>query len=1829
MTEPIQGLLPNDLNASVSNISQQGTGVDALTRLATGNPHLVTNPGLLQALANGNATYDQASAINAFMSGLKLQTAVEHARATGARIQMTDDETSILDNMKVNYSDVQQTPQQLQQQYVAMAKAKGLTLATDANGQIMYGSDGTPLINPNPPKKKSGGGGFWHNVGHIFSYVAKPFNVVSSTLGDAISGLEKLSTDLGLNQSPTAQVHEAQQGGPNFSAIPEDLNAIAGASPAQNQAMRDAGYDPSNPFSIIAYRAAGKDYQDTSPAAKNWDDTHSGPGQMSGADAVSLAQKYLANPADVTSSITTDSTLTPDQKAAKLAQLSADDFQNLVRKVASLRSGIGNAVLANSGIDPETHPKLYNDLATGIDLGASFAVDPLLVMGKAAKEAKIASVGLQGFRDSAFGSRIRDILLTPSTIGYRANVQRGMQRFIDNANAIRSVTEAGAEATAEGAKKIAGAYADIRATTPGLEPLVGDFLGTTRVAVDSAGRPLVDAAGKVIVGKGAPIASMQEAADYLSSKLAFARLMNGRAAVEWNLMPGALSAFGARALVKAPLAKLVGTGAAISVGNAQQAMRVLPWANDAVDDSNKVVAATGNVTRAQAVLDRALNLHNAYNTDETAQAVADATGVVDQAKAGLASARRAAEQEVLTSPKLTGETRANLLRRGTVDGEGFNLGGYLAAHAEQAARRLTSFLPRNLDISLTDASSTDKVYKFLQLYTSRGDAALGAAKWAAADAGTRRQMIVGIQQQVMHSAGFGASEAGRAELDRVSRLMDNPESAVTDSTSGHRYALNNQDIFDDPNLGGLAAHYGILPSHVETTWTLPSFAQLAKNAAQSVIWRRTFGPMFQSKIADLMTFGFKTLQLMKPSTWTRNMVEGLGNAAFRGELGAVLRAKAAAIDAGALPERGVSRLINPKNWNGKIADKVQFAPLAKVGQAYRHIALRNAGLEDGIEYIGRLSKEELTDWIHNFSSQHLRADLDPGGALQSRGIINDGLTPSQFSLNAQHEMSPFRSGRPSYERAGYTPETADGMVGADRWAGSLATLVNEFPEHAKELIKAARLDNGDVSGVINAIKSDPELADRIAHLRASSLYQDDEYGQTFEAKTDAEREKALEQLARRQVSHVKDLVTSQAGDHLDAIENYVNKYNHAPSASWLMDNIPDAERPVSVLAPKYVARPPVGGIDGFAAALAQKSDKWYARLVEDPIQHTTSLPVFLANYGKARYFLSDAEARLAESIAEGRKAALDTSKMSAEDKMLAHKEIDEQAAATADALMKQQAVKMSWVRTEQIIDDPGLKTQFDTVGRNFFMYSRATQAMIRRWGQAIMQDPSRLEKAALLLHAAEHTGMVYTDKNGQLSFIYPGSGALINGITRLSGAFPGFGSFSQLPVTPDLTGKVIFAAPGLDNPFKMALSPIVNIPYRMIEAYMPAATKLHMDEFDRFVNGPVGAGQIGSQFMPAGLRNLFATLNPSDRKSQWASSMVSGLSNLIAADPDGTKGIVPGPNASAADKDAFLARWKTQTKNALYVRWALGLFTPAPASLPTDATSGSKADPAFAAQGFKSLRDEYQAILNDVSGDYAQANQIWASLHPDKLVYETALSRSNAKGVSLPADDATFKWMVQNSDFTNKYKASAAYFLPDSQGTFSNQAYQEELALGMRQRFTPDEFYQQVRVNQGGATYWPSWDAYQARLNELKAAGDKAGATALTAKWALWSADFKAANPLFTASLDASASTKGNAAADVLSNLREMVANPKGLPSTVDVSALGAMISAYDSYEQWRLENRGGGAAGTAKRNAVTAGYQQYMTQLATSDPSLMRLYNGVFRPLSPELADLTVNNGG
>jgi hypothetical protein len=924
----------------------------------------------------------------------------------------------------------------------------------------------------------------------------------------------------------------------------------------------------------------------------------------------------------------------------------------------------------------------------------------------------------------------------------------------------------------------------------------------------------------------------------------------------------------------------------------------------------------------------------------------------------------------------------------------------LVARAKLAAQRFTSYLPRSTKFATNDPNAAEAVFRYGNMYLTRSHANLLAGMYAAGDEGTRKAILQGLQLQTMHAAGLGTTEAGRAFID-----------AHTSALSEGRYAsaFGDLDLSVDP-LTGEPMRSAVWDTQVNPVMTLPSFTELQKQAAKVGLFERTAGRMFNSQLVDNLMQTIKGGWLMTGTNSVRNSGEDLVNAWTRGELGDVMRAKHLAQVADVLPKR--TRL-----------GTMIAAPLARLGQLYRAGLRQLADPEQRIAdaYVGDLVSH--TDYGQQFAENwqrlHGGSMVDPAGVQEADAITRAGYVPHRMRMT---------------KRAGFRPELVEGQRGADIWAQALGRIVDQNPDHARSVL--AHIEDSAAHPIDNVVDSllDPKRAELTNRMTLLGRYLDDN-GVWRQAITADEKKLAARQVAEKQATDLQYLLVGKGGTVLQDLADHIRVEGKAPSSTWLMDRYLKAggDVPAQIMAPYMESVPVENGITGLAGVLADLSGKGYQWMVERPIARMSSLPVYLSNYGKTRVGLRAVEKALVEG-------GLDPE--------------------VANRIVMQHALEGAFHRTVTMIDDPTLRLQMDVVGRNFFAFSRATTAFIRRWSRTFLENPARLRKTMLALEGSQHAGITYTDENGNKQFMYPGSGFAIDALQHLQNLLPGADVYTVPGMTPNLTGQVALLQPGLQNPLQFSLTPMVNIPMRTIFNMFPQH-KQGLDEVDSFLNGHQGQGQSPlAEILPTSVKKFTDALNSDDRDSMMASAARQAILNLAAA------GQVPASTADAAQRDEFLQRLRVQTKNALMFRAVFGFFTPSPPGTPTDETSGSQADWMFRAMGVHGLDAEFKTILNESGNDWQTAAGVWAGLHPDKLFYTVGTTKSTTKSAVVGATTTALSWMQDHLGFMHDYKEISSYFVPvaTQTGDFDLNAYHAELELGLRQHKDLSEFYTDVRT---------------------------------------------------------------------------------------------------------------------------------------------------------------------
>jgi hypothetical protein len=104
-----------------------------------------------------------------------------------------------------------------------------------------------------------------------------------------------------------------------------------------------------------------------------------------------------------------------------------------------------------------------------------------------------------------------------------------------------------------------------------------------------------------------------------------------------------------------------------------------------------------------------------------------------------------------------------------------------------------------------------------------------------------------------------------------------------------------------------------------------------------------------------------------------------------------------------------------------------------------------------------------------------------------------------------------------------------------------------------------------------------------------------------------------------------------------------------------------------------------------------------------------------------------------------------------------------------DSIAEQQALQ----DTIRYIDNPAVRSQFSAVAQNVWLFYRAQEDWARRWSRILREDPVLIRKAHMAIMAGVHGGMLDRDADGNLTFTYPGSGAVIEGLMHVANLLEG------------------------------------------------------------------------------------------------------------------------------------------------------------------------------------------------------------------------------------------------------------------------------------------------------------------------------------------------------------------------------------------------------------------------------------------------------------------------
>jgi hypothetical protein len=1859
--------------------------LDSISQMLVGSQMLKDEPGVVYSLAAQKARPQDALAIDQFMQSLDAEKQVTLARASGTQIHLDTTQRLMLDHNGVAYDDVMWTPK-------GAAQTALQTIADQTNGQMTakLNPDGTLALDKNNQIQvekvhSKSGGGWFSSFGSFAGHLG---GAISGGVGDALSGIgtgiSKASHFVSSQwSSPVQGVNASDVMHGNFDASHIDSTS--------DQVQKALGYG-TDIWGTFAYAASGKKQMDVSALNDVYgpEMVNTTIGILK--DPKAYKDSLLGDGANWTTDAQGQPALTADAQA-KLQFLQSKDFEVLARKLNANEASFGNSIASGLGIDPIKHSTAYTATSVASDLAASFVIDPTMVALQGLKVAKMSAIGIDTLGGS---DKAGSILLSNSRRKSIRDVQRGWQTGIDLTDQMRVAHDTSVAAKAAGDTSSAAAAqvkldsltAEFKAKLPGLAPLIPDFIGRNAFTgkmeqvVENGEQTL-----KPIFGDTGGIRSLEDAAKFVQSKHGLNLLMNGRAGTQTGLMPGALSAFGYRQL-KGATASWMTTRSATRMQEAYSTVIARAEADPGLAEK---LINEGTLTRIPAAADDAvLTTDGTILADHATQDVGTELPSAQRGQLALTDAGKGdvqrnlrrtgnalgegvgSTEHTLTLPMGGGIHQINITPRALFSPTA------IAARARLAAQRLSTMLPRNTMISLDDPRASDTIHKFGLTYLNRGDANALQSAWNFGNDGQRKAIITGILDQVSHAAGLQQTLTGRNLMARFKTAEERY------MASGDEITLNGQPVapfkgqtrqqwilpgFRDLHMA--SAKIGLLestiggPATAQAADTLMSQWKFALLFAPKTITRNQLEASLRIALEGRAGDALKSRALLttrNQDLW--NVTLSDGTKFGQNELDTYLR------------ERGNAEGIDQMLKEGGLSQSQRTDALTRVRESKRlmdvaakhplvahHLAteagdealakqIRLSSMLSG-QTLGRgafgtkianlgfmadasrvyhsmygafwtpekltaaltLGSDDMDAMARGYHQQILESDMGMRNAAthatettkQGVGAPLVRFAPSKYGTAYREAQAAHKAGKTA-EATGkeaqgvrWTHVATDNTVGAQRYVNNLHQRVDAMPETARAAIRVLRDPEAKIDEVVQALDKE---AKGTAYGRAFFEDPINHPSVARDAVNESEVELGKRDWAQKIVNEYGYLLHGQNGQLQHELADYITEHGTAPDHDWVTSHMLGDDRPEAALAPEVMAQP-IGGIGNFGQALQDAEGAAFQMYVEKPLQRTMSMPAMLMNYADARVGLNK---QVEELVAEGftREAA--------------------------NNWAKELSIKNAWVKTEQLIDDPGQKTQFDVVARNFFPFARATEAMIRRWGTGLWQNPANARKMMLAYEGAEQSGLIYNNVYGEPTFTYPGSGVL-NMVMREISKIPGFPEIVQMPVASDMTGGVLMSVPGADNPFRMSMGPMLSIPLReMYKHLLPTAWRGDAMKVDSYINGPVGTGETFSQLVPPIARKFYQALSGDQRNTALGSAMSGAFANLAAA------GLIPPPNASPSELQTFRSRLQTGTRNQLVLRALFGLFAPAAPSTPSEGTAGSHADYAWKIDGIKQLSDEYKSILNEVGGDKARANAVFTAMHPDEVVYdpakaqysefkptasayETAASKSSAKGAFLPSTESALNWLASNEDFVKKYKSVSAYFLPNATtgDPFSDAAYQAQLELGLRIKKTPQEFMNDVYVKHAESLYYPTKLEFDQRIAAAEAAGDTTTADQWKQSKSVWEKEYQSINPIFKAKLTSGPDNRSTALGQ-LSDLEAMLR--AGEVPNGQAGKLQQLIATYQNYETFIHQHSGGDEQSRAARSNALAMFNGWAQQTLTGTP-LADVFNGVFVPLNTNLSQL------
>lgn len=523
-----------------------------------------------------------------------------------------------------------------------------------------------------------------------------------------------------------------------------------------------------------------------------------------------------------------------------------------------------------------------------------------------------------------------------------------------------------------------------------------------------------------------------------------------------------------------------------------------------------------------------------------------------------------------------------------------------------------------------------------------------------------------------------------------------------------------------------------------------------------------------------------------------------------------------------------------------------------------------------------------------------------------------------------------------------------------------------------------------------------------------------------------------------------------------------------------------------------------------------------------------------------------------------------------------------------------------------LIHNTKLRSQMSELFRNVAPFYFAQEQAYKRYGRVVLRDPVAFEKMVLAYHGLYGSGIIRQDESGQNHIVFPGAGEFSKWMTTGAQAFglPVMGGLPSMMSGDTISLKSVIPEGNLPS-----ASPLVAVPLKAIQAMFPDTEPLINQAI-----GPVAEQEsMWDELIPnQTLKRVLQSVGPLDGETAfttsymhsiaWAAHQAQTLRDkadaLPASDPRKAQllaqadRLLPGPNADFKVRQHALDRLKNSTRILTMVKALVGAVSPLSPSIDV---------------GDVQLRNE---LRDDIKAHgLANGVQVFTAKHPDATADTVFLSDSTQTGTALPATAQALKWVDENRAWTQDHALATAYLIPQAPGKFSQEAYNQELALGLRQRKSPDDLVRAIYAAATNSTFFADLKRYDAAKTEY--ANDPPRLRELRQSWGDYTQQLSNANPVWYADLNDS--NKQMVAQQAFYQVKQALAD-KNTPYSPQTELIAGLIQDYDNYTS---------AVSAAKQGLTNVSvsqlqdsWKQYLDDEAQKVPQAAAFIHGVLRRL-------------